>query len=401
LTLDPPLLCVLVDAFRHDYMDRLETPYVTALAQGATSRPLRPILGYSDSIRAVIFTGKHPEDHGYWMEYCYRPESSPWTGLSRWAALDRLPSDFIQRVVKFGLSRTVLRRQAHRSGLTHMDLRHVPFRAIDKLDLTIHADMTAPKALGVPTIFDDCRDSGRPFSYLSSTRLSPPRLLAEIDTIPTETGLVFVYLHQIDMVAHIFGMDSRRFHSTVADVDEYVGAITARMQRRFPGAATMLFSDHGMSTLHRQVSLERLTNHPGFPSRFFVALDATMARLWYFDDDDDLRGWVRHYIASQLPGRFLTEGDRRELRLRFDEDLYGEDIFLTEPGWGIFPNFHSYVKPKAMHAYHPDNSDQWGLFVGPEAAGVDAEIMEMTDIAPLCRRYMGTSARPEPATGIG
>jgi len=290
-----------------------------------------------------------------------------------------------------------------------MDLRHVPFRGIDKFDLTVRGDMTDPKALGFPTIFDDCRDSGRPFSYLSSTRLSPAQLLGEIDALSLETGLVFVYLHQIDMVSHIFGMDSRRFHSTVADVDEYVGAITARMRQRFPAAPTMLFSDHGMSNLHRQVSLEGLTSHPGFPSRFFVALDATMARLWYFDADENLRGWVREYVASRLPGRFLTEEDRRDLRLRFDNDLYGEDIFLTEPGWGIFPNFHSYLKPKAMHAYHPDNPDQWGLFVAPEgadlaadlAAGGEVQTMEMTDIAPLCRRYLGAPAKSEPANEVG
>ena len=31
----------------------------------------------------------------------------------------------------------------------------------------------------------------------------------------------------------------------------------------------------------------------------------------------------------------------------------------------IFPNFHSMLNPRAMHAYHPDDPDQHGIFIAP------------------------------------
>jgi hypothetical protein len=397
---DAPLLCILVDALRHDYLDRPETPRLTQIARAGTSRKLRPILGYSDAIRAVIFSGQYPDEHGYWMEYCYRPESSPWAGMSRWATLDRLPSDFVQRVVKFGASGTVLRRQARRSDLPHMDLRHVPMRAIDRFDLTLRSDMTAPGALGTQSIFDACRETGREFSYLSSTKLNPTELLRAVDEVPSETALIFVYLHQVDMVSHISGVDSSRFSRTLRAVDELAGDITARVSARFPAARHMIFADHGMSTLRRQVSLEGLVKHPAFPKRFFAALDATMVRLWFFDNDDRLRDWARDYISTRLPGRFLTPADRDELHLRFDGDLYGEEIFLTDPGWGIFPNFHSYIRPKAMHAYHPDDTDQWGVFLGPASLEDElADVVQMVDIAPLIKAELGVTQLPR-QTGV-
>ena len=73
----PPLLVFLVDAFRHDFLVEEHTPNLAELAAGGLQRPLKPILGYSDAIRATVFTGHYPDETGYWMEYCYRPSNQP------------------------------------------------------------------------------------------------------------------------------------------------------------------------------------------------------------------------------------------------------------------------------------------------------------------------------------
>jgi hypothetical protein len=59
---------------------------------------------------------------------------------------------------------------------------------------------------------------------------------------------------------------------------------------------------------------------------------------------------------------------------------WGDDVFLTEPGVVIFPNFHSYVRPKAMHAYDPADLDQDGIVVA--SAGVElAERPQLIDLS--------------------
>ncbi|MGH9019671.1 MAG: alkaline phosphatase family protein, partial [Acidimicrobiales bacterium] len=151
----PPVVVFLIDAFRHDFLSEENTPRLAELAATGVRRPLRPILGYSDSIRATLFTGRQPDETGYWMEYAYRPESSPWAGFDRLAPLDRVPSDLALRALKLGLSSTVMRPLAARRGLAHMSLRAVPFRAIGRFDLTLHEPMTSPGALGCASIFDE------------------------------------------------------------------------------------------------------------------------------------------------------------------------------------------------------------------------------------------------------
>lgn len=364
----PPVLVFLIDAFRHDYLAEQTTPNLAQLAGDGVSLPLKPILGYSDAIRATFFTGQQPDETGYWMEYCHRPETSPWKGLPPLAALDRLPSDLALRGLKLAASMTVMPRLARRKGVSQLSLRNMPFKALDKFDFTLSEPMTAPLALGCPSIFDACTAVGRPWAYLDASKVRRQSdLLRQLDGVPADVGLIFVYLHQIDMAAHLFGITSGLFWRRVRYTDRLVGQIRGRVRRRFGEVPTLIFSDHGMSILSRQIGIPELTRHPAFPERFFVALDATMVRLWYLDEDERLRQELRERVATRYPGHFLSEDELKAHHLQFSGRLYGDEFYLLPPGIGIFPNFHSFIKPKAMHAYDPADQDQWGIFIGPAA----------------------------------
>jgi hypothetical protein len=397
----PPVVCILTDAFRHDYLSERSTPFLHSLAQDGWSAPLRPILGYSDGIRATIFTGEYPDRHGYWMEYGMRPSASPWAWARHLRVADRFPSDLVLRGGKMALSMTVMRALAKRRRLPHMDLRHVPFRALPYFDLTLRVPMTSYGALRSPTIFDRCRDAGRAFVYLDSSKIKRQTLLARAADLPDGIGLVFVYLHHIDMASHVFGLDSQRFRHSVRDTDELIRQAVAAVRSQFPDAPTLVFSDHGMSRITEQHGIPRLHRHPGFPARFLFALDATMVRVWYWQDDAALRAEIRDIVDGTYRGHWLSEDELAALHLKFDSTLYGDEIFLLEPGTAIFPNFHSYIKPKAMHAYSPDDADQLGILIAPrQVARPPARPLEMVDVEPMCRSLMGLGDGVEAAVGV-
>jgi hypothetical protein len=398
----PPVICVLVDAFRHDYISEQTTPYLHSLAQEGWSSPLRPILGYSDGIRATMFTGRYPDEHGYWMEYSMRPASSPWGWADNFAALDRFPSDLALRGSKMLLSMSAMRALAKRRQLAHMDLRHVPFRALPYFDLTLRAPMTSHRALASPTIFDRCRDAGIPFAYLDSSKIDRETLVERAATLPSDIGLIFVYLHHIDMASHLFGLDSPRFRRSVTSTDALIRQTVEAVKRQHPDASTLIFSDHGMSRIQEQHGIPRLHRHPGFPKRFLFALDATMVRVWYWHDDAALREEIHDLVASTYQGHWLRASEIDKFHLRFDSRLYGDDMFLLDPGTAIFPNFHSYIKPKAMHAYDPADPDQLGILIAPAAVGpVPADPPEMVTLAPMCMNLLGLqSGSTQPARAV-
>ena len=388
-----PLLCFLVDAFRHDYLEEGETPFFARLAAEGSWSPLPTILGYSDAIRATIFTGRYPDQLGYWMEYCFRPERSPFRPLDRLGFLDRFPNDFAQRGAKYVLSATLMRALARSRGYRTLDLRHLPFGALRFFDYTLPVPMTAPGALAAPTIFDRLSDAGLRWVYLDSSTTRPERMLWAARDLPVGTALVFVYLHHVDMASHLFGLESDRFRRSLRMVDGLAARLHEAVRLRTGQPSVLVFSDHGMSRAERMVAIPELRRHPAFGTGFCFALDATMVRLWYFGDDMRLRADLRSLVAHKLPGRFLSQSDRGRFHIDFDNRQYGDDIFLTEPGTVIFPNFHSYVRPKAMHAYDPAHPDQHGIFIASkEITGPMIDGVNMVDIAPLALDLVGAQA---------
>jgi Type I phosphodiesterase / nucleotide pyrophosphatase len=384
-----PLLCFLIDAFRHDYLDTRETPFLAEVASAGTSRPLRTILGYSDSIRATAFTGAYPDELGYWMEYRFRPGGDPFRPFSSLGALDRIPSDLALRAMKLGVSRTVMPRLARSRGYQTLDLRHIPFGAMRFFDYTLREPMTSYGSLALPTFFDRLTEAGRRWSYLDSSKVGARGISDGLGAADPSAALLFVYLHHIDMASHLHGIDSLRFRSVVRQTDDRVRQITSSVRHRFGDVDVLLFSDHGMSRARAFRSLPELRRHPGFGRSFCFALDATMVRLWYLDDRDALRDELRAIVSSKLPGKFLEREDRRALHVDFSGRDYGDDIFLVDPGVIIFPNFHSYLRPKAMHAYHPDDPDQRGILVVSDGAVDLGEEAGLLDVHRLINRMAG------------
>jgi type I phosphodiesterase/nucleotide pyrophosphatase len=385
-------LVVLVDALRHDYLELGDTPFLSGLGDSGTARPLRTILGYSDSVRATAFTGLMPDELGYWMEYRFRPGRSAFSPFDRFGWLDGFPSDLALRAGKLVLSRTVVPRLARRRGYPSLDLRNLPFGAMWFFDYTMRVPMTTPRALGAPTIFDRLSAAELPWIYLDSSKVGDRGIFDGIAAAREDTSLVFVYLHHLDMTSHLFGIEGRRFSETLRETDSRVERISAAARDRFGDAETLVFSDHGMSSATSYRSLRELRRHPAFGSGFCYALDATMVRLWYVDRRTALRTELRELVSDRLDGHWLTLEERRGFSIDFDERDYGDEIFLVEPGQVIFPNFHSYVRPKAMHAYDPSDPDQTGIVVAspgvevperPRMTDVSTVMERMTEIPPL------------------
>jgi hypothetical protein len=388
-----PVVCFLIDAFRHDYLDRDRSPWLFELAGERGFARMRPILGYSDSIRATIFTGAYPDQHGYWMEYCRRPDAAPMQPLTRLSALDRFPSELAKRFVKFGLSQTAVKRIARRRGYAELSVRNLPFRSLGQFDWTLQEPMSSAGSLSMPTIFDELSAAGRKWSYLDTFHDSRREVLRASDELDPDTSFVFVYLHQIDLASHFIGLESSLFSRVVRRVDALAAEIHRRISERIGEHDLIVFSDHGMSKVTDFVSFRDLWTHPAFPSQFCFALDATMIRLWHRESPPALRDEIRERVQAGAPGgRFLDAGELAELHLSLDGGLYGDEVYLLEPGTVVHPNFHSLIRPRAMHAYHPDDLEQHGILIGPPEEQL-GEVAELVDVSEMSRRRLAVGGR--------
>src|SRR2546426_8910447 len=106
------LLLFFIDAFRHDYLDFGQTPFLAALASSGSRLDLQTLLGYSYAIRASIYTGVLPNVHEKWSKYYLDPMRSPFRDWPWLSALDVMRPGLLSSAIRFAVSRFLLSRVA-------------------------------------------------------------------------------------------------------------------------------------------------------------------------------------------------------------------------------------------------------------------------------------------------
>jgi len=395
------VLVILVDAFRYDYLSEKCTPFIYSICKQGFYAPLRPILGFSDAIRATIFTGTYPDVHNYWIMYRYSPETSPFRMFKALKFIDYIPIGLLKRGIKFVLSATLCKFLGEIYDYHELTVRNIPFNIIHFFDFTSKKSILFPRVLnGLPTLFDVLRDHDVKFTYLDSTKLRG-RLLHDLRMLNPDVQVIIAYLHYLDYAAHRHGLNSPHFWVQIKNIDETIKSIVNSAKQRFGNKLNVIiFSDHGMAQTTEFLNFERFMHHKKFGEEFLFFLDSTMVRLWYINPN--VKEEVRRVFHRLGYGTFLSEKEKKELRINFNHRYYGDDIYLIKPGFSIFSNFISLLKPKAMHAYHPKYDHQLGIaiFSGEEFESIkqDIKFTELVDIMPTILDVLGLEI---PTTCVG
>jgi len=386
------VLAILVDAFRYDFLSDKYTPFLYSMSRRGFYVPLRPILGFSDAIRATVFTGTYPNVHNYWIMYRYSQETSPFRMFKPLKFIDYVPVDVLRRGLKFVLSATLCKILGGIYDYDELTTRNIPFKMIHLFDFASKRSMLSPRVFnGLPTLFDVLRKHNVKFSYLDSSKLRG-RLLRVLGRLAPGIQVIVVYLHYLDYAAHRYGLNSSYFWRWLRNIDETVKSIVKCVKQHFGDELDVIvFSDHGMIETTKYLNFDWLLRNKKFGSDFLFFLDSTMVRLWYMNFD--VKEEVRELFKKLGCGTFLSENERKKLRINFSHRYYGDDIYLLKPGYSIFPNFISWLKPKAMHAYHPKYDHQLGIaiFSGQELGRIDRNIktVELVDVMPTILDVLG------------
>lgn len=152
------VLAILVDAFRYDFLSDKYTPFLYSMSRRGFYVPLRPILGFSDAIRATVFTGTYPNVHNYWIMYRYSQETSPFRMFKPLKFIDYVPVDVLRRGLKFVLSATLCKILGGIYDYDELTTRNIPFKMIHLFDFASKRSMLSPRVFnGLPTLFDVLR----------------------------------------------------------------------------------------------------------------------------------------------------------------------------------------------------------------------------------------------------
>lgn len=378
------IIGIFIDALRPGFISEANTPFLYALSKENPCMVLETILGYSDAIDATILTGTYPDIYGYWMKYYYDPQNSPFKNmpfLSVFKLIDYIPSVFIRSGINFVLCNTFYKWFSRKLGYNELASYNIPYKFIHNFDFTLKKSLFLDKEpfKDIPTIVDILDANGKTFYYTHGIKSNTFEKLEGVD-------LGIVYLNNIDFTAHLFGLKSPRFSNALKKVDEKVKTIFETCKKFNPNTNIIVFSDHGMADVHTILTFKELFKDKRLGTRYLFALDGTKVRFWYFDDG--IKNEIHELFKDKTYGHFLTDDEKKEFRIKFDHNLYGDDIFLLDQGYSIFPNFMSWAKPKAMHAYHPKYKEQKGTLILHGGAfrnvdkSIDGTLVKLVDIMP-------------------
>ncbi len=394
-------LALLIDALGWEYVE----PDGFAPWLSGRRVPLRTVLGYSSAAIPAILSGRRPAENGHWNFFYHSPDTSPWRGHRPW--LKGVPKFLLHTPRIACRLRPRLDRAVQRSkGITgyfksyEIDLDRLPL-----FDTCERRSPFEPGGLNAgDSVFDrlDGKELAyRKYHYPATDAESVEACEASLQA--GEAPFHFLYLTEIDGFLHHRCQDR-------AAVRERLRWYEATLQRlvdaaRAAGAEEVhvsVFSDHGMTPVTATADLRSdLATLPLIPDRDYVALlDSTMARFWL--KTPRAVEPLRNLLESRSYGRLLSRRELVDEGVAFEDDRFGEWVFLTETGTILCPSDMGREPIEGMHGFDPDDRWSHGCFLTNWAAPELRHITELHELMIQEARWANSheSTRREPTEPV-
>ena len=366
---DKPLtILVSIDGFRADYLDRGNTPTLSALAaDGARGamRPSFPSLTYPNHYALV--TGKRPDHNG---------------------VVDNTMEDADMPGVTFKMSN----HEAVGDGRWWSQATPIWVSAERQ---GVHAGaMFWP---GSEAEIDGVRPSRwKLFDQKIASDDRVDILLSWIDARDPKLGFATLYFDPVDTQGHHYGPDSPEVKAAAAEVDAAVGRLVAGLKARglYAAANIVVVADHGMAPQ----PLDRLVD-------MATVLDPSAARLVGTGSVvgvQPLPGHEAQVRAALLkPVPHLTCWEKARIPARYG---YGTNprvapiVCLADLGWyfttaaAIKKRWEEQPRDGGTHGYDPYDPTMRAVFIAHGPAfrrGVVLPVFDNVDVYPLLTRLIG------------
>lgn len=399
-----PVVFIILDAFRWDYVNPADTPFLWELAgKGVYAEQLVSSSGFTQ--RSAIFTGAPADVHDSYTMFCYGPEESPWKPLKPLSGFLRAvestpwygsePIEFAERQFRHRVLYRLARREAAHPPSAHIPLHILPLISVTEDKHPIYSN----GALGVESIFDILRSEGRSYCYLMFPDVSgDDNLVLEIALKAASDHHDF-YLLQFsdsDSGCHHHGTSSLARREIAREMDRKVRAVYEAYSNIHPETQLFVIGDHGMMDVSERIDVAGVVHSRAKSAclvhgrDYLLFLDSTLARMWYFSDRArQLLEPVWSEGRFESLGGILTPARARACRIPPPCQRYGETIWMANPGVLIWPDyFHaSGQQVLGMHGYSSHHPDMKGfaLLYSPSCRPRHIEEVELLDVCPtLC-----------------
>jgi len=351
-------IAILLDAFRWDYLNPVDTPYLWLLKdRGIWARKLFNPGGYCE--RSCFMTGAGPETTG--------------------------------NLFAFSLMKPGYKRAYYEPTF------NMPALLRSRLAMTedVFPDIK-PFSFGIESIWDKMRQEGKTWQFEGCLALGirsykgrtthGPREIFILDGLKDHKDFYYLQVSETDQMAHTYGTNSRIFRNVLFWADRIVERVCSEARKEFDKVNLIVFGDHGMMDVKKRVNLV-LDFSPYLEGWDYLCLKSSAAvQFWVFNPD---------VLDKIVDDRQLNEFGRF---IKSPNPAQGDLIWQAYPGVLVSPcHFHSAEDaPKAMHGYDIDRLDNvdemrgMAIVIDNKNKGIIAEA-NLKDICPTICDLVGVN----------
>ncbi|MBS1370174.1 MAG: hypothetical protein HPZ91_09495 [Lentisphaeria bacterium] len=320
-------------------------------------RKIRMQFGYSCSAIPTILSGKTPSEHGHLSLFRYEPRRSPFKLFGLLHPLMQPRSFWDRGRVRNLLSRIVKRLYGYTG---YFQLYRVPFDRIGMMDYCEKRDLFAAGGLApFENLYDVLAASGLRF-HISDWRSSEERNLAEGVRLVREEACDFMFLYTaaLDALEHDCVGKPEILRRKLAFYEEKIRELLLEGKKHARDFRLTVISDHGMTPLAGTADLRGAVERTGlrFGRDYAACYDSTMLRVHFLAP-----GAKERILEALAPfsgaGRWLTEQEERSCGIWRADRLFGDAIFLMNPGIQVVPSDMGGAPLAGMHGFDPADRD--------------------------------------------
>lgn len=365
-------LTIFIDGLPFDQLEKL--PFTRNFASKAR---LIPILGYSVNCQTELFTGKRPDEVGFWGEWTYAPRTAPLRSIhkllkmisfvERWYTGKRIVHKVIDRLGVAGATKNI---PLSYLGTFEETGHSVLTKGFEGASLLKHEKLKVFLHTEFPVVLRRDEDN---FQVVK-------KYIEEAD----DPGSILATFTRIDGCSHWDGVASAPYDELLLVQDEYIRQLSEAFMEKVPDGSVLVASDHGMTNVTDYVSIE-LESEIGDPDKSGYAYftEGTILRVWC--EDDTTRERIRAYLDGIHGLESLADEDRREMCITRPE--FGDLIYHTFEGYQIVPSYWGPKPSVGMHGYHPRYPSQHGICLSSREGDFEGNV-SATDFYKVLSRYL-------------
>lgn len=357
-------LFIVIDGIGYDQIEHFRPAGLIARGERSGLVPLTTLLTYSSGIYPSIWSGQYPDQHLVWTEFFRRSE--PRRAVT--APLGRMPGKYLPRKAAY-----VALAALKRLGMEQPDYAGIPPQIQTYFD-RVQSQYWKLPPVPMPSaqlISQKIERSGQTWEYVFCEALDQ-QAERRIREAAARVDTLLVCFPDMDKAGHELGPMSAAFGQAFHAFDARLAGLIADLEQQWPGAATFLFSDHGMTPVTRQFDAWSYLEQHGFRlGRDYLAfINSTIISLWF---DHGHRDEIIRALNQSGYGCVLAPDEHAKYHLDFPDRRYGDDFFVADEGVELIPNFISLANQpnQGMHGYDPACSSTRAFLIGGKQ--VDAQ----------------------------